>query len=138
MSRNYCTFSASFTDDSVENEDGDVVVPPGRTLAGALSGLLTAGDGPYQLDHYGWEFRFRSDPDHWARIVLQGHGNHATESDQSWLIIVFVSHGFFDLGRTRRKSREQAIRLVDSALAGMSVVDEVRWYTRQEYEGSLH
>jgi hypothetical protein len=61
MDRRHLVFSASFADDIVFSESGDIIVPAGRDAAQAVIDALNRRayrcSEVIQRDYYGWEFR---------------------------------------------------------------------------------
>jgi len=90
--RNHCTFLSKTMDDSVEDTAGDIVVPPGSELANMITWSLPHSDTPNQLDHFRWEFRFRTNSKRYACVVLQGYFDLQASASKEWLIILSVKH----------------------------------------------
>lgn len=125
MTRNFCTFSAAFSDDSVENEDGDIIVPAGKQVITAIARAIPGSGEPSQHSFYGWTFSFRSPSGRMASVLLQ--------QPDVWLVIVTAHVKWYEWGVSRTKELEESTKYVDLALNSLPDISDVSWFTEREY-----
>ncbi len=122
-------FKSGFPDDSVE-EDGDIVIFPGRGIAEALAGLLRdAGlsvDAPEHQHEHGWDFTAHVDGVRiWVQISDIGD-------------VVFLSseppYAFFKNSRKKRAAHGKLLTLLDQGMRKDKRFSRLRWLRRDEGE----
>ena len=120
MIKNFAKFSADFPDDSLENADGDIVVPAGRSIASAIASRIASASTPLQHSFYGWRFEFRCFSGNEAWALLQQPG--------PWLLTVEVK-GWFLRESKKDAVLGEAVEVVKKVLGSMSEIHEVSWHT---------
>lgn len=125
MTKNFCTFSAAFIDDAVENEEGDIVVPAGKQLTTAISRAIPHSNEPSQHSFYGWTFSFRSPSGRKVSVLIQ--------QPDVWLVIVTAHVKWYEWGVSLPKELEGSIKSVGKALNSVPEISDVKWFTEREY-----
>jgi hypothetical protein len=129
--RTFVTFKASFADESEWTENGDLLVPDGRSISKALADAIKSG-GLYATDvsqhsFYGWAFEVVF-PKRKVWCLLQG--------GDPWLLLVEERRrgikGLF--GAMSSEELDTVLRTIDRALQQDSRFSSMRWFTKQEYE----
>ena len=129
--RTFVTFQADFPDDSQWDEDQNLLVAGGWTVATWLSQRLERSgcecSDVAQQSFYGWRFDACMDKQV-IRCILQG--------GDPWLMIceARVSRMRRLMGLEDRAPLRDLLVAVHQVLAGDSRFSVIRWLTREEYE----
>jgi hypothetical protein len=128
-SRNNVMFYSSLPDDSVENDQGDIVVPAGqgilRRICQALEAQAYQPTQPSQHSFYGWESTFFCDGD---RIWL------LLQDTDPWLLMVILRSGFLRTITRGNSALLKAMGAVDISLQRDDTIRDIRWVNEREYE----
>jgi hypothetical protein len=126
MIKNFATFSSTLSDDSVEDENGDIVIPAGRNVAAALCESIPHATLPVQHSFYGWSFDFRGHAGREASALLQHPG--------PWLLIIKAKGRLFERPSSAADASQEAVQLVGDALRSIASIADVQWMTEEEFE----
>jgi hypothetical protein len=126
MNKNYATFCSDFADDSEENASGEIVVPPGRSIAMALSRLLPNSTVPSQHSFYGWTFEFESPNGSRARVLLQ--------NPDPWLLTVEAKRAWFQVRSNQNRVDAETLAAVVDALGALGGASNITWMSKEEFE----
>jgi len=129
--RTFVNFEADFPDEAEWDEQGNPVVPDGRSVARVIArSLNTVGfraSEPAQHTFYGWAFDVAL-PKRTAWCLLQAPG--------PWLLLVEERRSGlrrFTAGRSP-VDLERLLKALDHVLKADERFSSVQWFTRDEYE----
>ena len=133
MTRTHATFHAVFPQDSLWNENEELVRPGGCAIATAIHDLLTDRSirctGVTQRDYYGWEFSFCVDEQPFRCVIQEYEGGQ-------WLLICESSVPFWRhaLKRNTRKCETTGPATVHARIVRDSRFSQIRWFRRDQFE----
>jgi hypothetical protein len=125
----YVVFRAEFPDDSME-ANREIITPAGRNIMQAIcrhissTGATTTQPRPHSF--YGWTAEFQiGKVTIW--MLLQQTG--------PWLLIIEARASWLTGGKTKADALRQGIAIVGNALSAESRIQELRWMTKEKFEG---
>ena len=133
MTRTHATFHADFPDDSVWNENEELLRPGGCVVATAIHNLLTDHSirctEVTQRDYYGWEFSFYVDEQPFLCVIQE------YEAGQ-WLLICESRVPFWRrvLKSNAPNGETTGPATVHERIVHDSRFSQIRWYHREQFE----
>ncbi len=129
--KSYVTFDADFPDDAIENEQGDVEIPPGENIMSHLANRFRERNfqvsDPKQHSYYGWCFTVQyKEAEIWLLIHPPGH----------WLLLSQVDKTITQtiLLKNLDHLHHELLQVLKEILSVDNKIEKVEWYTRKEYE----
>jgi hypothetical protein len=132
MTRTFVTFSWGVPDDEEVGPDGDVV-PAGRGIMEAIRSAMSKrgfeSTPVEQHESYGWCFDTEvGNTRVWSML----------QSSDTWLLISQAPLSWIQKlrGRSVEPALAEVNRALHECLCGLSAAQEIRWFTREEFESS--
>jgi hypothetical protein len=128
--RNFVTFNADFVDDAQWTDNGDLLVPGGRTIADALCFALQkigcVVSPVSQQSFYGWTFDANIE-----NLTL----NCVLQAGADWLLVATPKPTLTGrLFGNHIQSFRKFVIILHDVLVNDRRVSKVFWYTREDYE----